>query len=57
MQGTLYDYGLQEAASAGAKLLCLPENFSFVGAKQGESLQIAQPIDGPIIKGYCDLAR
>ncbi|KAK1422504.1 hypothetical protein QVD17_25672 [Tagetes erecta] len=48
---------IKEAASAGAKLLCLPENFSFVGAKQGESLQIAQSLDGPIIKGYCDLAR
>ncbi|GJX88507.1 nitrilase-like protein 2 [Tanacetum coccineum] len=46
-----------EAASAGAKLLCFPENFSFVGAKDGESLKIAEPLDGPIMKGYCALAR
>ncbi|XP_059317621.1 deaminated glutathione amidase, chloroplastic/cytosolic [Lycium ferocissimum] len=48
---------VKEAASAGAKLLCLPENFSFVGDLQGESLKIAEPLDGPIMKGYCSLAR
>lgn len=47
----------QEAASAGAKLLCFPENFSFVGDLEGESLKIAEPLDGPIMKGYCSLAR
>ncbi|KAH0674643.1 hypothetical protein KY284_025730 [Solanum tuberosum] len=48
---------VKEAASAGAKLLCLPENFSFVGDLEGESLKIAEPLDGPIMKGYCSLAR
>ncbi|KAF3646551.1 Nitrilase -like protein 1 [Capsicum annuum] len=48
---------VKEAASAGAKLLCFPENFSFVGDLQGESLKIAEPLDGPIMKGYCSLAR
>ncbi|KVI06914.1 Carbon-nitrogen hydrolase [Cynara cardunculus var. scolymus] len=48
---------VKEAASAGAKLLCFPENFSFVGAKDGDSLKIAEPLDGPIMKGYCALAR
>lgn len=47
----------KEAASAGAKLLCLPENFSFVGDLQGESLKIAEPLDGPTMQGYCSLAR
>ncbi|KAL5982508.1 Deaminated glutathione amidase, chloroplastic/cytosolic [Asimina triloba] len=46
-----------EAADAGAKLLCFPENFSFVGARDGQSLEIAEPLDGPIMKGYCSLAR
>ncbi|XP_023747138.1 deaminated glutathione amidase, chloroplastic/cytosolic [Lactuca sativa] len=48
---------VKEAASAGAKLLCFPENFSFVGAKDGESLKIAEPLDGPVMKGYCALAK
>lgn len=48
---------VKEAASAGAKLLCFPENFSYVGAKDGDSLKIAETLDGPIMKGYCSLAR
>ncbi|XP_062092795.1 deaminated glutathione amidase, chloroplastic/cytosolic isoform X4 [Humulus lupulus] len=48
---------VKEAASAGAKLICFPENFAFVGAKEGESLKIAEPLDGPIMQRYCSLAR
>ncbi|XP_059666156.1 deaminated glutathione amidase, chloroplastic/cytosolic [Cornus florida] len=48
---------VKEAASTGAKLLCFPENFSYVGAKDGDSLKIAETLDGPIMKGYCSLAR
>jgi predicted amidohydrolase len=48
---------VQEAAEAGVKLLSLPESFSFIGAKQGESLKIAEPLTGPIIKRYQNLAR
>ncbi|XP_058098353.1 deaminated glutathione amidase, chloroplastic/cytosolic [Magnolia sinica] len=48
---------VKEAAAAGAKLLCFPENFSFLGARDGESLQIAETLDGPIMQGYCSLAR
>ncbi|EXC01126.1 hypothetical protein L484_025499 [Morus notabilis] len=33
---------VKEAASAGAKLICFPENFAFVGAKDGESLKITE---------------
>lgn len=47
----------KEAASAGAKLLCLPENFSYVGNLSGESVKVAEPLDGPIMKSYCALAR
>ncbi|KAL6549339.1 Deaminated glutathione amidase, chloroplastic/cytosolic [Orobanche hederae] len=48
---------VKEAISAGAKLICFPENFSYVGAKTGDSLKIAEPLDGPIMKKYCSLAR
>lgn len=48
---------MKEAVSAGAKLVCFPENFSFVGAKDGDSLKIAEPLDGPIMQQYCSLAR
>ncbi|XP_061357942.1 deaminated glutathione amidase, chloroplastic/cytosolic [Gastrolobium bilobum] len=48
---------VKEAASAGAKLLCFPENFSFMAAKDGEGVSIAQPLDGPIMDQYCSLAR
>ncbi|KAF8397597.1 hypothetical protein HHK36_016517 [Tetracentron sinense] len=46
----------KEASTAGAKLLCLAENLSYVGAKHGESLKIAEPLDGPVMQGYCSLA-
>ncbi|KAL6980435.1 Deaminated glutathione amidase, chloroplastic/cytosolic [Sarracenia purpurea var. burkii] len=48
---------VKEAAAAGAKLLCFPESFSYVGSLDGDSLKIAEPLDGPIMKGYCSLAR
>lgn len=48
---------LKEAVTAGAKLLCFPENFSYVGAKTGDSLKIAEPLDGPIMNKYRSLAR
>ncbi|BBM99953.1 deaminated glutathione amidase [Marchantia polymorpha subsp. ruderalis] len=48
---------VQEAVAAGAKLLSLPECFSFIGSKEGESLSIAEPLDGPIMKSYQNLAR
>lgn len=47
----------KEAVSAGAKFICFPENFSFVATKDGESLTIAEPLDGPIMQGYRSLAR
>uniref|UniRef100_A0A7C9A475 CN hydrolase domain-containing protein n=1 Tax=Opuntia streptacantha TaxID=393608 RepID=A0A7C9A475_OPUST len=48
---------VKEAAAAGAKLLCFPESFSYVGDLLGDSVKIAEPLDGPIMQGYCDLAR
>ncbi|XP_010260122.1 PREDICTED: nitrilase-like protein 2 [Nelumbo nucifera] len=48
---------VKEAVAAGAKLICFPENFSYMGAREGESLKIAENLDGPIMQGYCSLAR
>lgn len=48
---------VKEAVSAGAKLICFPEDFSFMPAKDGESQKIAEPLDGPIMNQYCSLAR
>ncbi|WCJ19433.1 Deaminated glutathione amidase [Euphorbia peplus] len=48
---------VKEAADAGAKLLCLPESFSFIGAKDGDSVKVAEPLDGPTMQQYCSLAR
>ncbi|XP_065869515.1 deaminated glutathione amidase, chloroplastic/cytosolic [Euphorbia lathyris] len=48
---------VKEAADAGAKLLCLPESFSFIGAKDGDSVKVAEPLDSPVMQQYCSLAR
>ncbi|XP_042033051.1 deaminated glutathione amidase, chloroplastic/cytosolic-like [Salvia splendens] len=48
---------VKEAVTAGAKLLCFPENFSYVGSKSGDSITISEPIDGPIMDKYRSLAR
>ncbi|KAF3433814.1 hypothetical protein FNV43_RR24917 [Rhamnella rubrinervis] len=45
----------KEAASTGAKLLCFPENFSYYG--DGDGLRVAEALDGPVMQGYCTLAR
>lgn len=47
----------QQAAAEGVQLLSLPECFSFIGAKEGEAGAIAEPLDGPIMQRYCQLAR
>lgn len=48
---------VKEASSAGAKFLCFPESFSFIGANDGDSVKIAEPLDGPIMQRYQSLAR
>ncbi|XP_061985715.1 deaminated glutathione amidase, chloroplastic/cytosolic-like [Populus nigra] len=48
---------VREAVAAGAKLVCFPESFSFIAAKDGESVKLAEPLDGPIMQRYCLLAR
>ncbi|MED6184964.1 Deaminated glutathione amidase, chloroplastic/cytosolic [Stylosanthes scabra] len=48
---------VKEAASAGAKLLCFPEAFSYIGARDRDSVSIAEPLHGPRMQKYCSLAR
>ncbi|KAJ3676384.1 hypothetical protein LUZ60_003796 [Juncus effusus] len=48
---------VKEAAEKEVKMLFFPESFSFIAAKEGESLKIAEPLDGPIMRRYCSLAR
>ncbi|KAJ6767929.1 DEAMINATED GLUTATHIONE AMIDASE [Salix koriyanagi] len=48
---------VKEAVAAEAKLVCFPESFSFIAAKNGESVKLAEPLDGPIMQRYCSLAR
>ncbi|CAN6329156.1 unnamed protein product [Urochloa humidicola] len=47
----------KEAAASGVKFLCFPEVFSFIGSKDGESVKLAEPLDGPIMQRYCSLAK
>lgn len=48
---------VREAAAAGAKMICFPESFSYVGSNAANTVKIGEPLDGPIMKGYCSLAR
>ncbi|XP_042476848.1 deaminated glutathione amidase, chloroplastic/cytosolic [Macadamia integrifolia] len=48
---------VKEAAAAGAKMICFPETFSYMSAREGDALKIAETLDGPIMQGYCALAR
>ncbi|GMP68755.1 hypothetical protein CsSME_00028266 [Camellia sinensis var. sinensis] len=48
---------VKEAAAAGAKMVCFPESFSYVGFNDVNTVKIGEPLDGPIMKGYCSLAR
>ena len=46
---------VEKAASEGVKLLCLPECFDFIGLP-GEALKMAEPLDGPLMSRYRQLA-
>src|SRR5690606_24701638 len=45
------------AKDAGAALLCLPENFAFMGASDEETRKAAEPLDGALFEAYRGLAR
>jgi len=49
---------LREAKSAGALVACLPENFSFIGLKDADKLQVAEADgNGPVQAFLSDTAR
>jgi len=43
--------------SRGCSIVFFPECFAFIGARPGEAQAMAEPMDGPIIAQYCELAR
>ncbi|PNH11452.1 Nitrilase 1, partial [Tetrabaena socialis] len=47
----------QDAVQAGCRMIFLPECFSFIGESPSETLAAAQPLDGPLMTRYRDLAR
>jgi predicted amidohydrolase len=49
---------LREAKDAGADIACLPENFSFIGLRDADKLQVAEPDGmGPVQSFLSDTAR
>src|SRR5271170_3207243 len=49
---------LREAKDLGADIACLPENFSFIGLKDADKLQVAEPDgEGPVQSFLSDTAR
>ncbi|KAG2423634.1 hypothetical protein HXX76_015151 [Chlamydomonas incerta] len=47
----------QDAAAAGCAALFLPECFAFIGDSPAQSLAAAQPLGGPLMAAYRQLAR
>src|SRR5258707_14797350 len=49
---------LHEAKQAGADIACLPENFSFIGLRDADKLEVAEPDGaGPVQSFLSDTAR
>ncbi|MEW5852004.1 MAG: carbon-nitrogen hydrolase family protein [Myxococcota bacterium] len=48
---------IEKAATRGAVLISLPENFAFMGPSEREKLAMAEPLDGPIITRLREAAR
>src|SRR6204780_1128859 len=49
---------LREAKDAGALIACLPENFSFIGLKDADKLQVAEPDGNGTVQTFLsDTAR
>ncbi|MBW1917835.1 MAG: carbon-nitrogen hydrolase family protein [Deltaproteobacteria bacterium] len=47
---------IQEAARRGARLVALPEHFAYLGPREEENLPTAQPLDGPLVQEFRQLA-
>ena len=48
---------VQQAASRGCVLLALPECFAYIGVKGTDALGVMEPLDGPVMARYRELAR
>ena len=48
---------VERAASMGAKLAFLPEGFDFIGDTKNAARELAEPIEGPTINAYREMAR
>ena len=48
---------VKEAVGSGCKVVFFPECFAFIGAKPGEAQAMAEPLDGPVMGKYKELAR
>jgi len=47
----------KKASELGACLLCLPENFAFMGKKEGDSANLGDEVLGRLVKRYRELAK
>lgn len=47
----------KQAKARGASLLCLPENFAFMGMGDGESRKVMEPLEGPLFSRYRSIAQ
>ena len=48
---------VEEACAKSAQIVFFPECFSFIGAAAGEAQAVAEPLSGPILARYRELAR
>lgn len=48
---------ITQAANIGAKMIFLPECFDFIGASKQEAVGAAEPLEGPTLNKYKDLAK
>ncbi len=48
---------IEQAKKEEVSLLSLPENFAFMPRKDGESYAVAETLDGPLLRRYCELAK
>ena len=46
-----------DAVGRGCEIIFFPECFSFIGAAAGEAQRAAEPLTGPVMQRYLDLAK
>jgi len=48
---------IEEAHHAGAQLIAFPESFLLIGEQESDYLEVAEPVDGPLVSQFCAIAR